>query len=296
MLQSYDDILNHISYRIRREHYFYYLHQDEGHEGAHPECKSFSYDVLGKPDAISKDGERCCSCVAKPGWYDENGTPRFARHHPSLCPDIHATEVALLLIGCQSCGNEYRVQMSWSLAGEIMRRAAYEATGSIPRERSRSTVGSDGLAVRIKDGTIHFGDPPCFHSGCTSGATMNCWDLRVLEFWSRNRPVTGSSDWQRVPELEVDLPDATDPERTTGVPHHPCPQCKKLVADHDGFGVLAHVAPMPDACGYCTHPSISDGVCGICQLAMVSDHEYTTVYPRDRQCRQCGRSRKEHMR
>jgi hypothetical protein len=31
------------------------------------------------------------------------------------------------------------------------------------------------------------------------------------------------------------------------------------VDDFDGFGVLAHAA-----CGYCSHPSRDDGVCGIC--------------------------------
>src|SRR5205085_9175 len=86
-------------------------------------CKSFSYDLLGKFDDINKDGQRCCSCVAKPGWYDENGTPRFAEHHPKLCPDIYATEVALLLISCQACGHEYKVQMSWSMSRDVLDRA-----------------------------------------------------------------------------------------------------------------------------------------------------------------------------
>lgn len=40
-----------------------------------------------------------------------------------------------------------------------------------------------------------------------------------------------------------------------------CPRCGQLEPDMDGFGMLAH-AP----CGYCTHPSITDGVCGICEV------------------------------
>ena len=49
----------------------------------------------------------------------------------------------------------------------------------------------------------------------------------------------------------------------------PCPKCGAWVEDLDGFGVLAHYAPMPDACGYCSHPSRDgDGhggmKCGIC--------------------------------
>jgi hypothetical protein len=39
----------------------------------------------------------------------------------------------------------------------------------------------------------------------------------------------------------------------------PCPKCGDLVDDADGFGVLAH-----DACGYCSHPSVDGGVCGVC--------------------------------
>jgi hypothetical protein len=34
------------------------------------------------------------------------------------------------------------------------------------------------------------------------------------------------------------------------------------------FGVLAHIAPMPKPCGYCSHPSIDNGRCGICQAVI----------------------------
>ena len=43
-----------------------------------------------------------------------------------------------------------------------------------------------------------------------------------------------------------------------------CPRCGKELDDFDGFGVLAHIAPMPDPCGFCSHPNRTDGVCGIC--------------------------------
>jgi hypothetical protein len=46
---------------------------------------------------------------------------------------------------------------------------------------------------------IHYGDPP--NSGCCpAGATMNCIDLRVLQFWAR-----AGSTWVRSPELEIEL-------------------------------------------------------------------------------------------
>lgn len=49
------------------------------------------------------------------------------------------------------------------------------------------------------------------------------------------------------------------------VPETQCPRCGAWELDYDGFGVLAHVTPAyPDGCGYCSHPSIDDGMCGIC--------------------------------
>lgn len=45
----------------------------------------------------------------------------------------------------------------------------------------------------------------------------------------------------------------------TDTPQTQCPKCGAWLDDHDGFGVLAH-----GKCGYCSHPSSLDGVCGIC--------------------------------
>lgn len=61
--------------------------------------------------------------------------------------------------------------------------------------------------------------------------------------------------------------------------------------DFDGFGVIAHVAPMPDACGYCWHVSRDgDGkgnmVCGICgDVEPDEPHEHRTE---DGRCVLCG--------
>lgn len=271
MMQSYDDILDTMTRLVREVHWFHYLHMEEGHEGAHPDCKTFSYDVLGKPDAITPDGKRCCTCVAVPNWWDENGTPRFMEHHPRLCPDIYADEVALLEIACQACERRFKVQMSWGRSSELVQRArAWKLVEGSIREklgvrdaRIKIPIPSwdvtSGLAGEIRNGTLHYGDPPAHGADCTTGVTMNVWDLRVLEFWKRGK---GAHDWVRVAELEADLPDARDPERLTGVPHQPCPQCKALVPDHDGFGVVAHLGL--GGCGYCKHASITDGVCGFC--------------------------------
>lgn len=49
------------------------------------------------------------------------------------------------------------------------------------------------------------------------------------------------------------------------MPTMTCPQCRVELPDFDGFGVLAHTKPAyQDGCGYCSHPSRTDGVCGIC--------------------------------
>lgn len=42
-------------------------------------------------------------------------------------------------------------------------------------------------------------------------------------------------------------------------PESQCPKCGEWVEDLDGFGVLHH-----PACGYCSHPSRTDGVCDLC--------------------------------
>lgn len=42
-----------------------------------------------------------------------------------------------------------------------------------------------------------------------------------------------------------------------------CPQCGDTQTDMDGFGFLAC-----DVCGYCTHPSLTGGICEICQTVI----------------------------
>jgi hypothetical protein len=153
-------------------------------------------------------------------WWDENGVPRLAPHHPELCPDIYATEVVLLQIACQACKKEFPVQMSWDAGGELLERAkafamVERAIGAMPHAAKPQMLAVNSLSGFVKAGTIHYGDPP--HHDCASGVTMNCDDLRVIEFWSRaadaNDPKTYGRDWRRVAELEIELPDAKDPDR-----------------------------------------------------------------------------------
>lgn len=133
----------------------------------------------------------------KPRWFDEHGVPRFCEHHPRHCPDIYATEAALVLISCQRCALEIHVQMSRS-SGDDLRTDLMKLPPTT-------------LADQVRGGTIHYGDPPSHDSDgeyCHAGCTMNCWDLRILEFWTR-----ASWDWERVTALEIELPDLRNEDR-----------------------------------------------------------------------------------
>ncbi|MFH1110952.1 MAG: hypothetical protein V1790_17400 [Planctomycetota bacterium] len=112
-------------------------------------------------------------------WYDSDGCPRYDSFAPGLCTNIYAREVALVEIACQACGERFQVEMHTT---------AFE-------------WGVSTIAAEITGDCLHYGDPP-FHpmGGQCSGTTMNCDDLRVLEYWVRER-----FDWERKPEFEMAL-------------------------------------------------------------------------------------------
>jgi len=115
-----------------------------------------------------------CSCVVQPRWWDENGTPRFAVHHPSLCADIGASEVALVKIACQACLQVFEVQMSWG-----MRRAAeHAAFGHGQHGGSPAIHVVTELSDFVEARTLHYGDPPYHeHARCTR--SRSCAAARV---------------------------------------------------------------------------------------------------------------------
>lgn len=119
----------------------------------------------------------------KPKWWDEDGVPRYAKFHPKWCPDIHAKELILYVIACQDCKKQFRVQESWS-SGDDIERLSLRTTGTME---------------------IHYGDPPAH--GCV-GDTMNCFDIKILEFWQRSGRF--EIEWARIKSLEVALPDWTE--------------------------------------------------------------------------------------
>lgn len=127
-----------------------------------------------------------------PRWWDEHGTPRWSAFTPRETADIYARTAVLLEIACQSCGERFTVAMS----------------ESHPRTLYGHALPS--LEASVRDGSVHYGDPPNVGC-CPAGATMNCDDLAVLEFWQWR-----DLEWERDPSLERSL--AGSPATTGGTP------------------------------------------------------------------------------
>lgn len=79
-------------------------------------------------------------------------------------------------------------------------------------------------------------------------------------------------------EVQKELINQRTREAFSDCPLSVCPKCGLELPDLDGFGVLTHIEHQgemdlnyPKACGYCSHPSIIDGVCGICEAVENSD-------------------------
>jgi len=114
-----------------------------------------------------------------PKWWDEEAVPRYCDFSPKETANIYRNEVALVLIACQACERRFKVAFS---------RGAFHSHPT--------------LEAYIRNGSLHYGDPPNVEC-CPAGATMNCDDLKVLEYWRQSKQ-TGY-EWVRVPELEVVL-------------------------------------------------------------------------------------------
>jgi hypothetical protein len=150
--------------------------------------------------------EDIIEAVGKPPlWWDQRGVPRFRDHHPDLASDIYASEVVLLRIACQRCLHEQLVQMTWG-HNDVMTCLIRDEWAALRRgENIDDSRTAHTLAAAVRDGSIHYGDPPHHEDRgefCHAGCTMNVWDLKVEEFWVRK-----DWSWTRVPELEVLLPD-----------------------------------------------------------------------------------------
>jgi hypothetical protein len=154
-----------------------------------------------------------------PLWWDAHGVPRFRPHHPRLASNIYASEVVLLRIACQCCLHEQLVQMTYSAMDAVHERINYEWSLLRRGDKLDENKPAYSLANAVRDGTIHYGDPPHHEDRgefCHAGCTMNVWDLKVEEFWVRE-----TWEWIRVPELEIVLPDGKECTKC----NTPCPHC-----------------------------------------------------------------------
>lgn len=137
-----------------------------------------------------------------PLWWDENAVPRYCTFAPGAGADIYCDEIALVEIACQGCDTRYLVAMSHG-------STRWGAKG----------LELHGMWTREDVERFHYGDPPNAQC-CAAGPTMNCIDLRVVEFWRHHDPqytkpdphlggtrvcTEGYFDWRRVPELEIRL-------------------------------------------------------------------------------------------
>ncbi len=125
--------------------------------------------------------------LGEPLWWDENAVPRYCEFSPQDTANIYRDECALVLIRCQNCGREFKVAFSDSRSARYLRRAIAEKT-------------APGIADRIRDNTLHYGDPPNIHC-CPSGPTMNSVPIRVLEYWRLNRAA-----WEMVRDTALEKP------------------------------------------------------------------------------------------
>ncbi len=127
-----------------------------------------------------------------PLWWDTNGVPRYDKFHPSMSPNIYATEVVLVEISCQSCQKTFMVEMDW--------------------HRSLLCYGfSHCMDVFLATGDnewlneFNYGDPPChnYDDNRCAGEVMVCDDIRIMEFWQKDK----KHEWKRVPKYEIYLTD-----------------------------------------------------------------------------------------
>lgn len=107
-----------------------------------------------------------------PKWWDEFAVPRYCEFAPRHAANIYAREAALIATECQACRTPFLVCL---------------------------TAGRGRIAAAVKDRSLHYGDPPNVEC-CAGGPSMNCVDVRVVEFWRRD-----VADWERDPSLEIDL-------------------------------------------------------------------------------------------
>lgn len=142
----------------------------------------------------------------EPKWFDEEAVPRYCDFSPTEVANIYCDEVALVLISCQACDTPFKVAFSsdknmWVI--HRMDRAEYiDLKTKEEQEAWFKALPAFPLSANIE--SLHYGDPPNIGC-CPAGPTMNCMDIKVLEYWRCD--YNKGWEWIRMPEFEVMLPD-----------------------------------------------------------------------------------------
>ena len=137
---------------------------------------------------------------SEPLWFDEGGVPRYDAFRPAML-GIYDTYAVYYEIACQACHQRFNVAEGWQ-------EWEWRSGALLPRPLPSPE--------RIKG--LHYGDPPR-HDCPGAGESMNCDDLRVLEFWRKDCDCEkakgeghakdcGRFDWRRDSSLEIPLQDA----------------------------------------------------------------------------------------
>ena len=128
----------------------------------------------------------------EPTWYDCYGVPRYGEFEPSLSPNIYAQEILLVQISCQYCRQKFLVEFNWDRMQEIFKGRHFEAFSTVVKKWLEDEKNKDHYPP------VHYGDPPAH--GCV-GDTMNCYDLKIVQFWKKEEHFK----WVRKPEFEVEM-------------------------------------------------------------------------------------------
>jgi hypothetical protein len=124
-----------------------------------------------------------------PRWWDENRVPRYCEFSPYTIANIYAREAVLLDVICSMCGQHFMAAMSH---------------GGVAGQPERAVFAEEIRGGKLDE--LDYGDPPNF-GNCRSGPSTGCYELRVLQYWSRMLPAKG---WTRDKELEIELPTVKD--------------------------------------------------------------------------------------
>lgn len=123
------------------------------------------------PDLLALAGDRV------PDWYDEHGTPRYARFHPDLL-GVYDRFAVLAEIACSNCGRRFLVGLG--TPATVFRCGELDTYTAV----SWAQIGPDS-----------YGDPPRHDhvdgSGRCAGETMSSDVIGVIEVWERD-----TGDWR----------------------------------------------------------------------------------------------------